>query len=386
MARTCIGVTLVTDTLPLGGAESLQLRVLGGLDRRRFDASAICLREAGVMAAQFTAADVPVDVMGRSGVRHLGTVPALTRMLRERGTDVVLLTTHAATLALAPAAARAAGAGLVLGLHQIGGREIGIPSFPGRSVERAFLLDALVVLTRAQVAYLRREEGFCRFPWRRAPIALIPNGIDIPPPVSAADRAQARHEMGLADGDVAIGILAALRPEKDHDLLIRAFARIAAHNPRVRLVLIGSGGREEELRGLVADLGHADRTVFMGFRADAVRLLGGLDVKCLVSLQETFPTSVLEAMAASLPVVMTDPPGVPELVVDGVTGYRVPVSDEDAVVARLETLVGDAALRRAMGARGRKRVERDFPISRTIDRYAQLFATVAARRRRLAGG
>lgn len=381
-SRPPIGVTMVADTLPLGGAESLQLRVLSGLDRDRFRASVICLREAGVMAPRFQDAGVDVHVMGRRGAAHLATVPVLARELRRRATDVVLLTTHHATLMFAPPAARLAGAGLVLGLHQTGGKAIGIPSFPRHSVEGAFLLDALVVLTRAQVDYLRAEEGFLRFPWRRAPVAVIPNGVDIPPPATVDDRTDARRRLGLEADDLAVGIVAALRPEKDHDLLLRAVSRLAGEFPALRLVLIGSGARDAELRAGAARLGIDGRTVFAGFRPDAVQLVRGLDVACLVSVQETFPTSVIEAMAAGVPVVMTDPPGVPPLVDDGVTGFRIGVGDEDALVDRLRRLLGDAAARAAMGAAARRRAATEYPLTRTIDRYAQVFAAVAARRDR----
>jgi len=374
------GVALVADSLPLGGAESLNLRVLSGLDRDRFRPMAICLREPGLMADAYRDAGVPVHVMGRRGLRHLGTVPLLVREFRRRGVGAVLLVPHHATMAMAPLAARLAGAGTALGLHQIWGRRIGIPSFPHHTVEIAFLLDALVLLTPAQAEYLRAEEGYGRFPWRRSRIALIPNGIDIPPPPCAADRAWARAELGLDPDEPAVGILAALRPEKDHDLLLRAVARLAAAHPRLRLVLIGSGAREAELRAVADSLGIAGRTVFTGFRADAVRLLAGLDVKALVSVQETFPTSVLEAMAAGLPVVATDPPGVPDLVVEGETGHRIPVGDEDALVDRLGALLADGDARSRMGRAGRRRVEREFPITRTVGRYEQLFAAIAGRR------
>lgn len=374
-----ITVALVCDELPLGGAETLQLRVLAGLDPRRFRAIVVCLRAPGLMADRFRDAGVPVHVLGRRGRDHLLTIPVLARMLRREGVDVVLLHTHDATMALAPLAARLAGAATVLGLHQIGGKGIGIPSFPHRSVETAFLLDALVLLSRAQLDYLREQEGFGRFPWRRARVAVIPNGIDIPPAPTPERRAEARRALDLADEDEVVGILAALRPEKDHDLLLRAIARLAPERPALRLVLVGSGAREEELRAHAAALGIADRCLFTGFRADAVTLLPAFDVKCLVSVQETFPTSVLEAMAAAVPVVTTDPPGVPDLVLDGVTGLRIPVGDEDALVDAVRRLLGDPAERARMGDAGRRRARSEFPISRTIDRHAELFAAVCGR-------
>lgn len=371
---------MVTAEIPLGGAESLQLEVLAGLDRDRFRAEAICLRRGGQMAPRFEAAGIPVHVMGRRRLQHLATPLVLARELRRRRVDVVLATVHHAALYMGPLAARLAGVGgTALGLHQIGGKRIGIPSLPPGGVELMRLIDALVLLTPAQLDYLVAEEGFGRFWWRRTHHEVIPNGIRIPPPPGPGDRAAARAALGLGTDDLAVGIVAALRPEKAHDLLLRACARLAPAHPGLRVVLIGSGAREAELRALADALGIAGRTVFAGFRDDVPALLPALDVTCLTSVQETYPISVLEAMAAARPVVMTDPEGVPEIVLDGRTGYVVPVGDEDALADRLARLLADPELRAGMGAAGRERAEREFPLERTLRRYEQLFLRLATR-------
>jgi glycosyltransferase involved in cell wall biosynthesis len=190
---------------------------------------------------------------------------------------------------------------------------------------------------------------------------------------------RARAALGLAPDDLVVGCVAALRPEKRHELLLGAAARLVPRHPRLRVVLLGSGEREGELRAAAAALGLADRVVFAGFRTDVVSLLPALDVKALASVQETYPVSVLEAMAAARPVVMTDPPGVPDIVVDGVSGFRVPVGDEAALADRLDRLLADPALRQGMGARGYERAAREFPIERTLAGYEELFRRLARR-------
>jgi glycosyltransferase involved in cell wall biosynthesis len=375
-----IRVTLLASSLPLGGAESLQLDVLSGIDRDAFVPSVICLREPGQMAPRFEAAGIPVRVFGRRGPKHSLTVPALARRFRADRTDVVLLTVHSAPVFLGPPAARLGGVrGTAVGLHQIGGRAIGIPSLPPHGVEMLSMIDALILLSREQLDYMRAEEGLDSRPWRHVRHAIIPNGVRVGPEPTPEDEAAARAALGVGADDEVVGIVAALRPEKRHETLMEAVARLAPSRPRLRLVLLGSGAREEELRGIAESLGIADRTVFAGFRDGVARLLPGLDVKALTSVQETFPVSVLEAMAAARPVVMTDPPGVPELVLDGVTGYRVPVGDTDAVADRIGRLLDDPGLRRDMGARGYARVRDEFPIERTLRRYESLFRTLARR-------
>lgn len=378
LAGRRLRVCMVTTTLPLGGAESLQLEVLSRLDPVRFTAEVICLRDAGQMAARFRSAGIAVTVMGRRRAQHLLTPLILAAELRRRRVDIVLVTPHHAALYIAPAAARLAGVkGTVLGLHQIGGKRIGIPSLPPRGVELMWLIDALVLLTAAQRDYLVAEEGLGRFPWRRVRHATIPNGIVVRPPPDASAAARARASLGLPDGDVVLGMVAALRPEKNHELLLRAAARLLPGRPNMRVALVGSGAREPILRQLAGDLGIAPRVGFHGFRDDVADLLPALDVVCLTSDQETFPISVLEAMAAARPVVMTDPAGVPPIVIEGVTGHLVPVGDEDALVDSLGRLLDDPALRARMGARGRERAVRHFPLTQTVRRYEELFIRLA---------
>jgi len=377
-----IGVCLVTRRLPLGGAETMQLEVLAGIDRDRFRTETLCIVEPGPMAPVYEAAGVPVTTMGRRRLQHVTTVPRMAAWMRRRGIRVVLVAPHGPSLWLAPPAARLAGAGVAVGLHILGGKRLGIPSLPSHGVEAMSMVDALVLLSEAQRDYVRREEGVDSRPWRRVRSVVIPNGVRIPPPATPADRAAARRSLGLADEDLVVGCVAALRREKAIPLLMQAVAELAAGRDRVRLVLMGSGALEDELRATAERLGIAGRTVFAGFRPDAVALLPALDVKCLPSLQETFPVSVLEAMAASVPVVMSDPPGVPDLVLDGVTGFRVPVGDAGALADRIGLLLGDDALRARMGAAGRAHVASRYPLTRTLASYEQLFAWLAAPRRR----
>ena len=375
-----IRVCMLTGVLPLGGAESLQLDVLSGIDREEFRTEVIAIREAGPMAPRFEAAGVPVSVLGRRRAQHVVTIPELARRFRRDRTDVVLLTPHHIPVYLGPLAARLGGVrGTALGLHQIGGKSIGIPSFPPGGIETVRLIDALILLSPAQLEYLKDEEGLDSRPWRRVRHAIIPNGVRVGPAPTPDDERRARGALGLAEDDLVVGIVAALRPEKSHETLLDAAARLVGRHPRLRVVLLGSGEREEALRARAGELGIGERTVFAGFRDDVASLLPAFDVKALTSVQETYPVSVLEAMAAARPVVMTDPPGVPEIVVDGETGYRVPVGDVDALADRLGRLLDDPALRREMGDRGYARARDEFPIERTLRRYESLFRTLARR-------
>jgi glycosyltransferase involved in cell wall biosynthesis len=376
-----IRVSLIMDTLPVGGAENLLLRLLAGMDRERFQADVICLRSPGPMAERFSDAGLEVVVLPRKDRLHLSTVPRLAKLLRRRGTEVVILTTHRAPLLFGRLGARLAGAANVVCVHDMGGRSIGVRSLPRWGVETLFASDALVLLAPAQLRYLEREEGVNRFPWRRAMPAVIPNGVETGPRPTPEDRAEARAELGLVEDDQAVGMVAALRPDKAHDVLLRGAARLAPDHPRLRVVVIGGGAREGELRALAESLGIADRTLFTGVRSDVRALLPGLDVKVLMSypVKETFPISVLEAMAAGLPVIATDCGALGDIISEGVEGYLVPVGDDAALADRLRGLLDDPGLRARMGAAGRERAEREFAIERTVAGYEDLITRLARR-------
>jgi glycosyltransferase involved in cell wall biosynthesis len=374
------------DGIGVGGAEILTLGVLSRLDRSAFRPHALCIRFPGDLSPRFEAADVPVGVIGSRGRNPL-TAVRLAHRLRAGHADIVLTTAHRASLLLARLAGPLASVRAnVLAIHDMDGKGLDRPSLPRWAVETMFLTDVLVGLSPAQLRYLEREEGLNRYSWRRTRQLVIPNGIDVGPPPTMDARVRARATLGLSPADQVIGCVAGLRPEKGHDVLLRAVALLAPTRPRLKLALIGGGDREQPLRRLVADLGLADRVLFTGVRADARDLLAAFDVKCLSSRREAFPLSVLEAMAAARPVVVPDCGALPDIVEEGVQGFRTAPGDHLALAPALGRLIDDPALGERMGAAGRVRVQREFRIETTVSRFEALLAEIGSPRRSMPPG
>jgi glycosyltransferase involved in cell wall biosynthesis len=373
-----IGVLLLMDSLPVGGAESLLLSVLSGLDRERFAPEVLCLREPGAMAPRFSSAGVPVFVLGRRRAQHLLTPYALVRWFRKRRVSIVMLTSHVAAHAFGPTAARLAGVdATVVSVHMTGGKRIGLPTLPWHAMQQMPLVDALVAVSQQQLDYLAEEEGFGSRPWRSARAEVISNGVSIRKAPGAAERYAARRALGLDPEDEAVGIVAALRAEKAHQVFLHAGAQIIAARPAATLVLIGEGERRQELEALAGRLGIAERTLFAGYRPDARDLLPAMDVTCLTSVQETFPIAPLESLEAGVPVVMTDCGDMGRFIDEGVTGHLVPVGDHAALAERVCELLADPVLRRRLGEAGRAQVIERFGLDRTISAYERLFAELA---------
>jgi glycosyltransferase involved in cell wall biosynthesis len=209
---------------------------------------------------------------------------------------------------------------------------------------------------------------------------VIPNGIELPGLPTGTDRLAARAQLGLHPEDFVVGIVARLTAEKAHEVLFEAVAKLAPSHLRLRLVVVGDGPRDTQLRELAGELGIADRVLFTGLRRDVPELLPGFDVSCLSSVREAAPISVIESMAAGLPVVATACGAIPDMVADGEEGFIVPVNDSGAIADRIERLAADPALCAAQGARARARAERGYRIEATAERYQRLLTWLVGAR------
>jgi glycosyltransferase involved in cell wall biosynthesis len=207
-------------------------------------------------------------------------------------------------------------------------------------------------------------------------LAIIPNGIDaakVQQLATGANRAAVRRELGLAEDDLAVGMVARLAPQKGCGHFLRAAKLVAERQPRARFLVVGSGPLLPYLQALSADLGLAGRMTFLGHRPDAHRLYAALDLFVLSSLWEGLPYVILEAQASSLAVVASRIPGCQELIADGQTGYLVDLRDEAGIAARICDLLASPERRSEMGRLACRRVGDEFRLDRFLDMHARLY-------------
>jgi glycosyltransferase involved in cell wall biosynthesis len=215
-------------------------------------------------------------------------------------------------------------------------------------------------------------------------VEVLPNAVDVavfrPDP---AARARVRREWGIGDDQRVVGSLGRLDPEKRPDLLIEAFATVAATRPELRMVVAGAGSRGARLADEAERRGLADRCLVLGHRADAEDVHRGFDVFVQASDSEGSPYSLLEAMASETPVIATAVGDTPSVVRDGVEGRLVPAGDAGALARAIEDTLRDpaAAARRGAAARERVRAERSLGArqARMAERYRQLLEARGSR-------
>ncbi len=358
----------------MGGAELLMLNVFRAFDPERIEPRLICLRRDGTLADEFRTAGFEVEVLSRRGRFDVRTLPRLVRSFRRNRTDVVLVTHHhRASLALGRLAAPLGGVRATLvAAHDMDLTSLGQRCLPRWTVATLWLASALVLLSPRQGQYLHQKEGVGSRPWSRTREVIIANGIPLPDEPAPMDKARARRELGLGDHAFVVGIVARLSAQKAHEVLFEAFATLARSHPDARLVVIGDGDRRAELRKIAEEVGIEDRVRFTGVRRDVGALLPAFDVSVLSSVHEGVPLTVIESMAARVPVVATDCGALRDLIIDGEQGFVVPVKDSAALARCLRVLADDSVLRDRQGEAARKRAEEYFSIEQTADGYAAL--------------
>jgi glycosyltransferase involved in cell wall biosynthesis len=203
-------------------------------------------------------------------------------------------------------------------------------------------------------------------------LTVIRNGIAAPRRRPA--RQEARAELGLAPDDLVVGMIANFdRAAKGVDRFVEAIRPVVEAVPAARFLLVGRGKNEAAVREQAHRLGVDDRLVFAGFRSDVEVAYAAMDLSVLTSRTEGLSITLLESMDQGLPAVVTDVGGNPEVVVQGETGLLVPPEDTDAFARAVVQLLRTPEMRRRMGEAARRRVEAEFRIDRTADRYAALY-------------
>ena len=211
---------------------------------------------------------------------------------------------------------------------------------------------------------------------------VIPNGFDLEEFGSSRKaRNSLRDELGLGQNDLLIGTIARFNPQKDHFTLIQAARQLKNQGVECFFLLCGQGldWEHETLSSWIKKAGLEDRFFLLGPRSDISKITAALDVGCLSSAYgEGFPNILGEAMACEVPVVASDVGGLPELIVDGETGFLCPLDDIDELTECTQTLLTDEALHDEMAAAARTRAVETFDIDRVVPQYESYYERVRA--------
>jgi glycosyltransferase involved in cell wall biosynthesis len=361
-------------SLSPGGTERLVIEICKRL-QASVEFTVCCLDKAGEWAAELTDGGTPVVALNRLPGFRPSLGYRIARLATRDNVDVIHCHQYSPFVYGAIATLLKARVGLIYTEH---GRLAGAGRSPKRRLANP-LLARLPGEIFAVSADLKRHMMADGLPGKR--IAVCLNGIEPGPVPGEAERVSGRRALSVPDDVHLIGTVGRLDPVKNLQALLKAHAALPVQARAPHLAIVGTGPEQRDLEALARALGTVHLVHFAGYRSDVRALMPAFDVYVNCSTFEGVSLTILEAMAARVPVVATRVGGTPEVVVDGETGMLVPVEEVAPLAQALFALERDPARRRAMGIASRSRVLEYFTIERMTKDYEHAYQRHARRAR-----
>lgn len=368
-----IRVAFLQSRLAIGGAERLVQSLVRRMAPASLSASVLTCYDPGPIGLELAQEKQPVTSQLARGRLDPWTGVRLHRACREQRIDVLYVIDSPLPKFWAGALRRLSPRPrLIIGYHSTGVRE----GLFQHAVSRALAVtaaDRLVALSETHRAYLARQLHV-----EPSRLTVIGSGVDIGRFHDREARAEARRRAGLPAEGPLVGIVAALRPEKNHELFLRAARAVLARRPDTTFFVAGDGPERATVERLRRELGLEPHVLMLGARPDVPDLMRAADVIALSShaVVETLPLTLLEAAACGTPAVATRVGSVADVIEEGGTGYLVAPGDVNGFAERVLRLVADPVLRAAMGDAARRRAEAEFDEREMIRRYERMFLEV----------
>lgn len=369
--RGPLNVMFLLSSMPVGGAEVL----LANLVRRmsaRFHPQICCLKQPGELGEEL-AKEVPFF----SGlIRHkydAGVIGRLRDLFVRQSIDAIVTVGAGDKMFWGRLAANRARVPVILSaLHSTGW-----PDGVGR-LNRLLtpITDGFIAVAPSHGRFLTEFE---KFPADK--VTVIPNGVDVQRfDPSLYDRPSIRRALNIDDSNPVVGIVAALRPEKNHRLFLEAAARVVKELPAARFLIVGDGPERPDLESVTDQAGLRSHVIFTGSRSDIPELLSAIDLFALTSRNEASPVSVMEAMSMQRPVVAPDVGSIADTVAHEQTGYLFSTAEPETLADYWLRLLREPRLRAAMGQAGRATIERQASLEVMVDGYERLIESLYERK------
>ena len=354
-----IKVAIILPYFGPGGAENTVAQLAAGLDRERFDVKVFCIYGQPLhnhMEEMVMSAGVPLQFIGKKRGFSIKAIIKLFRALDAFGPDLIHTHQYACLYACPWPVVRKKP--FFHTLHTL-------PQIENKRALRRIVTKYLVgrgVMTPVAISKSNQRMVADYYGLPLAHVAMVHNPVDVK-----------RFTSGEKKNDGHFRFITAGRfsPEKNQQMMYRAFAAFLEKGHDARLLMLGRGAEEENLKALAEELKISDRIDYAGFVPNVEDYLKTADIFLLSSHYEAQPLCVLEAMASGLPVISTDVGGVADIVTDN--GILVAPGDVKAMAEAMERLYLDEDLRHTMSCMSASHAA-NFDISNTINGYAQLYA------------
>lgn len=361
-----IRVLLLIPTLDRSGAEKQLTLLATGLPRDRFEVEVVCLTRGGPFQTDLEAAGIPVTVLGKRWKFDPLTWRLLKNLIAEKQPDILHTWLFAANSYGRLVAGKGDRPKIVVSERCVDSWKAGWQLWLDQKLISN--TDRLVGNSQAVADFY---EGL-GVPAEK--LSVIHNGIELAEAVTAERKSIARKSLGITDKASVLGFVGRLAPQKRLKDLLWGFELVSSHALDVHFVLAGDGPQRSELESFARQIRVDDRVHFLGHREDTSSLFAAFDVFWLASDFEGQSNSLMEAMAAGCPSVVSDIAPNVDLVTHEETGLVVPVMDRAEFAKAAVRLLKDNELSTRLGLSARRNMEIRFSVSRMIDAYAELYS------------
>jgi len=365
----------------VGGTERQFTYVTKSLDRTRFDVRVGCLSREGEFFKEIEALNIPVSEYRIRSLYDTGTLRRQWRFARDVRREGVQLV-HAYGFypnVFSVPAARLAGCVTIASVRDTG-------AFTSR-----IKLKTLVQKTACRMADRVIANSTAVRDWlmnlglNERQVVIIPNGISVPAERRPPSTFPIRRELSIPLDAPVIAVVCRLNKNKGIEYFLQAAAIVSRRFPAARFLIVGGSHfdpqYQPDLERLTGQLNLTHRVIFTGERNDVPKLLEEIDLSVLPSLSEGLSNSLLEAMAAGLPVVATNVGGNVEIVQHGHTGFLVPAREASALGAAMAQILESPGLTEQFGTAGYERVKNHFSLTSTVRQTEDLYMTLLHERR-----
>jgi glycosyltransferase involved in cell wall biosynthesis len=381
-------VVFVVPSLGLGGAERQVVDLVNHIDGRRFDPTLFTFEKAADLADAVRQERVRLVREPRRFKLDSRPIERLSRHIRDEEVELVHCTLQVSLLVAMEAIRRSGRRVRVIdAIHSTKNR--------GWKEELADRLVYVPLMKRCDriiaVCEAQRAVWVAKFPWMDSRITTVRNGIDLTryqDDVPEATKAELRRQFGIDEGDVVLGMVAAVRPEKNHLEVLEALPPLAASGRRFRFLFVGgavpgTGDLEGRVHARSMALGLEPHVRWTGRVNDPKAIISILDAVVLFSTTESLPMALLECLAMGKPVISSNVGGIPEIVEHESNGLLVPARDVEALEGALARILANPGFLREISSRARPSVQARFSIDRMTRETEDVLAhALGARPRR----
>jgi glycosyltransferase involved in cell wall biosynthesis len=363
--RIC--VVLIIDDLEYGGAQRQVVELANNMDKNRFDVHVCTLSDYVPLGAYLQDSKHRLHQVVKKNKVDITIVPRLVRLLKSLNADIIHSYLFSSDIA-SRLAGRIAGTKVIIASERSTNYPVKTRRALACRLTRA-CVDLIIANSKTGAEFNSKAFGYPPSNYR-----VVYNGVDIER-FKPREETSAKKELGISTNTNVIGIIAALKAEKNHSMIFRAFKKVLDSFPDSQLLIVGdqlygnvnlqgkisyTGDYSAKMNNLIDELGIRQRCTFLGNRNDVERIYPACDMTVLPSLTEGTPNVLLESMACGVPVIATNVGDNSQIVKEGKVGFLVEVDNVDRMVDRIKTLLGDNILRNKMGKQARNWVLKKF--------------------------